>query len=382
MIKVALFTPFHPDFGGGAANFHAALRNLANVRVKWFYLGADDARFPETQCLGPQFTGGSMIGDLLRTTALWTGGAQYWIKRTVNAILAEEADAHWVVAMHEGIAIGNQLSISSPKPLHVSVQDDQYEAIATRSRRYRLLTPLMRSPWLRLMRRASGVDVTSDGMQQYYLKERGVKSWVYHPYVDSLPEFGASDRDPSVLRVGHIGSIYSAKEAQAFVLGLRTAAQRMDREPSMLMIGATKLDKDWLVGTLGQKAVEYINHLDEPVAVQRLASCDFVYAQYPFDSRSGVFRRTSFPTKLTSYIKARRSIFAHTPLDSSLADAVSTYNLGSVCAEEYPHDIAEDIISHVGLDIPSERFERAREELYGYRNVQRLEAALLDATVS
>ena len=61
-----------------------------------------------------------------------------------------------------------------------------------------------------------------------------------------------------------------------------------------------------------------------------LQRCFALYLNYPFGWRDAVLRQTSFPTKLTTYIRAARPLLLHAPRDSTLAPlaAEAPYVLG------------------------------------------------------
>jgi hypothetical protein len=92
-----------------------------------------------------------------------------------------------------------------------------------------------------------------------------------------------------------------------------------------------------------------------------------------------VFRQTSFPTKLSTYAQSQRPIFAHTPADSTLADAVTRFQVGLVCAHQGVDAIAKHIEMIQARKICSEDFEVFREKVFGIDNVRRLENLLLQA---
>ncbi len=66
---------------------------------------------------------------------------------------------------------------------------------------------------------------------------------------------------------------------------------------------------------------------------------------YPAGGKYQLFRRTSLPIKVSTYVQAQRPIFAHTPADSTLACVVTKYKLGAVCMAGIENDIAGDVPS-------------------------------------
>jgi len=97
---------------------------------------------------------------------------------------------------------------------------------------------------------------------------------------------------------------------------------------------------------------------------------------YPARGKYELFRRTSLPIKVSTYVQAQRPIFAHTPADSTLACVVTKYKLGAVCMAGIENDIAGDIRTLLRHPVPRENFVRAASDLMGSAQVQQLGAAL------
>lgn len=381
MRSVSLFTSFHPEIGGGGVNLRTLISQFtSNVTVRWYYLGVPDCSFPNTICLGPNLIGGSILPDIPRSLAFWSGWIPASIPIMADRILKESPDVLWLLAMNEGIPLGNWLSKNSALPVHISVQDDQARGMAPRSQRYWWMAPLMLRSWLRLMRRARSIDVTSDGMQQFYSNTHQLKSFVCHPYVRSLPALPPYVSRSGELRVGHIGSLYSLREFHRFLKALGDTARQSGKKPTLVLIGGGSLDRASLSNSLGEGGtVEDHPSLEEPLAIELLASCDFVYAMYPFERRSAIFRQTSLPTKLSTYVQCQRPLFAHTPEDSTLASLTSNHDIGKVCASEEPCSIRATIAELLARQPGRLQFEAARSQVYGIGNVEQLEAALIAA---
>jgi hypothetical protein len=116
--------------------------------------------------------------------------------------------------------------------------------------------------------------------------------------------------------------------------------------------------------------------LSEENAIPILAACDLLYAMYPAENKYQLFRRTSLPIKVSTYVQAQRPIFAHTPHDSTLACVVAKYKIGAICESGFEDNIASDIRILLEQSVPPENFERARSDLMGPGQLQQLAAAL------
>lgn len=376
--RVCLFTSFHPDLGGGgSACLQSVILRFTRVEVRWLFLGVSDAVFPNTRRIGAPLFGGQFLMDMLTAPWLWSGWQSRKLRRMVDAIAEEDADAFWCVAMNEGILVGNALMDHRRVPMHVSVQDDQAEAICRRSRRYRWLESLALRAWLRLLHSAGSVDVISSGMQRYYQRQRQLDTFVFHPHVPALlPPPGPLD--DSELHVGHLGTLYSETEIIAFMQGAGVAARQLGRRLRLTFIGGNRINPARHASLLPPDArIEISPSLGETEALHRLSSCHLLYALYPFEERCRVFRMTSLPTKLSSYIQIQRPVFAHTPEDSTLAEMVIQHRIGGVCDSLDPTVIGGSILSILQHVPERDAFEKMRIAEYGEQHVTRLEDALL-----
>ncbi len=351
---------------------------MPETQITWAYLGKHKADWPQAVRIGNQLTGGPLLLDVIRTTSLWLGALSGRIDAMVDSILALKPDAFWLVPMHESILVGLKLTQRNAARMHLSVQDDQCDAIAARSRRYRHLIPLMRRPWLRLMQNAASIDVCSEGMQQRYASHYSIVSDVFRPWIESLPQPTSKPCSPGILRAGHIGSIYSTREWLAFVNALRQTAQTLSLRPHLRIIGPSGLPVKETMSVLGAANVEVIDYPDDQTSIRLLNECHFLYAMYPFDERSRVFRQTSLPSKLSNYLRAQRPILAHTPSDSTLAAWMRKTDLGLICSEPSTAGISASIAAlSTAPEIQAERYEHARKTLYGEHHAKALKEWLL-----
>jgi hypothetical protein len=280
---------------------------------------------------------------------------------------------YWVVGHNEGLLVARALALGGAR-VHLTIQDDVPDGMFRRSVRYAPFASLVRPLYERTLRMMTSIDVTSDGMQRYYRDRLGLSTTVVHPIVDSLPSAPATEPPNGEIIVGHLGSIYSTDEWRAFLRALRSVAGRRGLRPKMLMIGLAQKYRP--AATEFGDMVEIVDDLPESVAVERLSGCHFLYAMYPFDARADVFRRTSLPTKVTTYLKVQRPIFAHSPAGSTLLDIVERYAIGLPCTSPADADAAQSIDACLALTVPTESYERTRREVYGIDNAERLRSCL------
>jgi hypothetical protein len=366
-MRIALFTPYSPEIGGGSVQLRSHLLQLPDLDIEWYYLSNVPVHGEHRHWLGKPISSRQFAADLSARTGFLPGST-----RAVQDIVRRlDADLYWIVAHYEGISVAAEL-LSMGKHLHLTVHDEPL-AMLIRSRRFRPLWPLMSLTFSRVLRGARSVDVTSPMMQDYFKVKYGVDCFALYKYLPALPvvNFHLS---ANMLTVGHIGSLYHPEPFRKFILACRSYAATQNRSLKIIRIGnSPEIDK---IASENPSIFENHGELLEQDALPVLATCDFVYAMYPEGFRFEGFRRTSLPIKLSTYIQAQRPIFAHTPSDSGLAKLISKHGVGTVCSSERESDIQQAMRTILESKIGRQSFEAIRADLMGPRQLQKLRNAL------
>jgi hypothetical protein len=368
-VRIALFTPFSPELGGGSAQLRSHLRYLPELDVQWCYLADQPAANSQHRYkwLGPRLTTTELLSDL-GARAGFLPGSKSRVRDLVDQM---DADLYWVVGHYEGISVASEL-IAQGKKVHLTVHDDPFGAWI-RSQRYSLFRLLLRNTFPWLLRAARSIDVTSWGMRNLYRQKYGVKCFAVYLHVPALPQLTASP-DLSHLTIGHIGTLYHPRPFLRFVSACKKMAEQEKRRLRIIRIGSSP-EMDAIAAEESEIFASH-NDLTAENAIPILATCDLLYAMYPAGKKYELFRGTSLPIKVSTYVQAQRPIFAHTPRDSTLACVVAKYGIGEVCESEREDEMARDIRNVLDGSVPHHNFERARGELMGPDQVQQLAAAL------
>jgi hypothetical protein len=366
--RIALFGSFSPEIGGGSVPLRDHLKNMPDLNVRWYYLAPQAVQRKRSDWLGKPLSDLQFASDLIARTGFLPGSTSA-VQRIVERL---EGDLFWVVGHYEGVCVAAEL-IKRGKPVHLTVHDDPI-CMFKRSRRYRLLTPLMERHFSGVLKAAKSVDVISSNLREAYLRKYHVESFPVYRYVPELPPAVARDSVGNGLRIGHIGSVYHAEPFRMFLRACEGYAALKKCTLRIVRIGSSpELDA---VAAESPILFENRGELDEQKAIEVLASCDFVYAMYPDGSRFECFRRTSLPMKLSTYIQAQRPIFAHTTGDSGLAQVVAKFQVGKVCSSQEPEDLRRAVDELLKAEVETKRFEEAREELMGRKQIDQLRGAL------
>jgi hypothetical protein len=368
-MRIALFTPYSPEIGGGSVQLRSHLAQMPDLNVEWYYLSGAPVQGDHRHWLGKPLSAAQFAADLSARSGFLpgsTGAAREIASRM-------DADLYWIVAHYEGISVAAEL-LSMGKHVHLTVHDEPL-AMLIRSRRLRPLWPLMSLTFPRVLRGARSVDVTSTNMRDYFKLKYSVDCFALYKHVPELPKV-TFHLSKEMVTVGHIGSLYHPDPFRRFVLACHTYATKENRTLKIVRIGESpEMDK-----VAAAKLATFENHgeLLEEDALPVLATCDFVYAMYPAGFRSRGFRRTSLPIKLSTYIQAQRPIFAHTPADSGLAHLVCKYGVGTVCSSQSESAIQQAVQTILQAKVMRADFEALRNDLMGPNQLLLLKNALAD----
>jgi len=275
----------------------------------------------------------------------------------------------WVDAVHEGILVGKKLLDAGVKHLQVSVHDDP-AGLALKSKRYRIFAPFIDRCGCDLLKRAHSVDTASEPMQAYYEKRLGVSSVFVYRYIHQpvLPPLAVLDT--GLVTVGHVGSAYSAPEVLAFLGALRAISQADGTRFRLINFGVspsmTEAEREF------PDMVESAGNVDEQEIVNRLQKCTFLYSMYSFNSRHRIFRETSQPTKMSTYLMAAKPILVHSPEGSSTMGMLRKFRLGVCVSSLQTAQIASGIREILNFELERAEVSRAIEYYCGKRNLDRL----------
>jgi hypothetical protein len=323
--------------------------------------------------------GGSLARDAVNTLRLFALQSHPEIDRYVQEIRDWSPDVAWVNAMNEGILVGKKLLDAGVPHLHVSVHDDP-AGLAIKSRRYRYLASLIDRRNSQLLRRAHSVDVVCDSMRDYYRRRIGVDAGVVYRYIHKLHlpvsrGNQASAFGGSVVHIGHVGAFYSAPEVFAFVKALRSVAASDRVQFHLTNYGrlspmTAALQKEF------PDLVENAGDMPEDKVVLRLQRTAFVYSMYSFHSRHRLFRATSQPTKISTYLMAGRPILAHCPTGSSTIEMLTKFKLGVCVSTMEKQGLIDGIRSILAFHLDPGEVASAADYYCGQNNIDYLKSCL------
>jgi hypothetical protein len=318
---ILLATDYPPETAGGGA---VILRSLVPADAWPGIVWASAARFePRSPSQVSLQSGSAVVEGVIRRRSLTVDillAAR--LAREIGALAeARNARAIWIVMHGAMVHVAARLLREKTLPVHLTVHDDP-RGVALMSRRQFALLPFIARDFAFAMRRATSVDTVSEPMAARYRRSFGIQPIVVHRGTQSPVEAGPPLNDTDTLEVGVLGNSYDFGQLMLLARVVEQVAARVGRRGRVTVVGkgfGERLRAE--VG--GRTEIEVVGHLDEPAAVDRLRRSFALYLNYPFTRRTSVFRQTSFPTKLSTYLMAARPLVVHSPLDSSVAEMKS-----------------------------------------------------------
>ena len=188
--------------------------------------------------------------------------------------------------------------------------------------------------------KSKSIAVISEGMQIYYKKLANVNSIITYP-VNTTKLFNKEEIiAPSIFKIKiiHIGHLRISEIANLNIFITALNDSGIDYEFYFLGRDAERYelvnsnDKIKILGWVSQTELE-----------QHIASSNFAYVPYSFETEHKVFVSTSFPNKVTSFLKLGIPIIHHGPQFSSVATFIKRYDVGFVINSLEKNIIKKDI---------------------------------------
>jgi hypothetical protein len=307
LLLVTAFSPAHQ--GGGAVIVRSHIGERGANDIVWASLAA---------------RAGTVSGRVAHRQArrsAWLSPPRH-MAQSIDALAdRHDAAAIWIVAHGPVLPAVAPLVHRHGRRVHVSVHDDPAWAVVARTRRELPLTPWVHKCLGDALTAATSVDVISSGMQAELGRRYGVDSVVVHRVLrDEVKPNVVYDPRSSELCIGVLGSLYARRQLDLLLRVVATAARNAGVRGRVVVIGGQDPEVIRRAGRVRGVDATFTGHLGESEAIELLRGAFALYLSYPAGIRARVLRRTSFPTKLVTYLEAARPLLMHTPRDSTLMD--------------------------------------------------------------
>lgn len=335
----------------------------------WVTLSPYSGDDPSVVSLAPRGPRSLLRDATVRTSALR--------KAVLDVARQHSARAAWVVAHGASVRLIRAL-VAAGLPLHVTIHDDPAWGNAILTRRYACLAPILALDLRRSLPRAQSADVVSPGMADRYRRLFGIESVLVHR---GLPEqvAPAPPYADEGVSVAVLGSTYGLAELSLLAQALSVVQQQLGTSARLLVIGGV-VESELHKLCPPNVDLEITGHLPESEGIARLRGAFLLYLSYPFGRRGAILRRTSFPTKLSTYVQAARPLLLHTPSDSSITSLGSLSPYTSLWSSQSAEDGAELIMRRWSEPAMKESFHAEADALRTRQfNLERNRVALMRA---
>ncbi len=177
-----------------------------------------------------------------------------------------------------------------------------------------------------VLRHSERVAVICENMQAEYRRRYGIDSIILRHGVAPVAQTvrGDSPSPTNEFRIGFAGSNTAPDCLRALIETLDAIGwQVAGRDVVLRMLGAR-----YLLDSRKPQRIEYFGWRTVEETRSRLSECDLLYLPQSFAADNRLFSELSFPTKLSTYLAARRPILLHAPDYASLSGFWRQHLLG------------------------------------------------------
>lgn len=332
--RTLVITHFPPGKRNGTARHLVAAFERWPDRMAWFSTKGPtsaEGRRPEQPPVpwGHGWMPGWPNREPLRSWRIHLGLGPWtrWLGRKAAQFARPHGiDLVWGALNLEAVGTAREAARILGVPLAVSAFDDpptllRYYDYAPRTRR------AFDRSFERTLRRARTHGVISSAMAEDYRQRYGIEPRVLYLGVDTSSLLDPPDpdrrREPFVL--GSIGSIISERNWWLLIEAAEILEQRFGREIIRLLHIGNLRD------SLRHPRVEVTGWVTGDAFASQLERLDACFANIWFEEKFAYSVRTAFPTKISSYLRARRPVIGLGPADSLLLRLIAEEGLGVTC---------------------------------------------------
>lgn len=137
--------------------------------------------------------------------------------------------------------------------------------------------------------------------------------------------------DKDVLSIGIAGQLYSLIEWQTLLSVMGDIGWKINHRKIVLRYLGYYLNIDLRSEESKEVNIEFLGYRAQNEAIRLLSECDILYCPYPFSSDFEIVAKTSFPSKLTTYLATGKPVFFHGPEYAAPARFLKEHNAALIC---------------------------------------------------
>jgi glycosyltransferase involved in cell wall biosynthesis len=137
--------------------------------------------------------------------------------------------------------------------------------------------------------------------------------------------------DKDVLSIGIAGQLYSHMEWQTLLTVLGDIGWKINHRKSVLRYLGNHFNIDLSREEYKMVNIEFLGYRPQNEAIRLLSECDILYCPYPFSNDLEIIAKTSFPSKLITYLATGKPVFFHGPDYAAPARFLKEHNAALMC---------------------------------------------------
>jgi hypothetical protein len=245
----------------------------------------------------------------------------------------------WTQAGKEAVVAGRVAAEVLRVPLALSVNDDPATVLRSAGASEWVIRAMERE-FTRAMRSAKSHAVVSRGMAQEYTRRFQIDPVILYPGTNPRRQLEARglNRQKHEFLIGNVGSVASEANWEVLLEAVRHLSSG-NRQFRVLQIGDLKPH-------LRDPLVEVTGYISDDEFDAHLGRIDIGFIQLWFEPEYSFYGRTSFPSKLGSYIQAQKPVLAFGPESCSSVSFVQEFGCGAACTEQNAERLAS-VINHL-----------------------------------
>ncbi len=196
-----------------------------------------------------------------------------------------------------------------------------------------------------ILRRAKGVIVTNEYMQQEYVHRYGIHSTVIHNPCP-MPSLENLDRAERIFNRDQINIVYAGAIYHAHYDAFRNliaAIGRLERFDTRLHLYTFQPESELKRNGISGNMVVYHRHMSHLEVPKVLRQADILFLPLAFESPIPEVIRTSAPGKLAEYLSVGRPVLVHAPRDSFVSWFFREHRCGVVVDKDNPQVLSEEM---------------------------------------
>lgn len=277
----------------------------------------------------------SSVYPLISSLCLWWFrylGFQRHLERITRLIQEEHIDLVWVVLNSPNLIFLTQRLMDQVGIDFVFTIWDPPELFVINSRIDWMTFRALRLSYASILQQAKHISVICESMKRIFHNEYGVDSLTMlhgirrNLWMDQSAQ-SEDNQDKEELTVGFAGSMYAKVEWKILTEALDSVGGKIAGKQVRIKVLGNVPKKQKIKPSF----VEYLGYCPFESALKILSKMDVAYLPYWFQRKYSYVVKTSFPTKLSTYVAAGVPVLYHGPSESSPAAFLKEYPVGEGC---------------------------------------------------